>query len=273
MMKTRHFLLFLLLSGAFVLSSALHRSAFSQEDDWLEFYYIEPTPERFVEEMKAWASDGTLDNEFARPALISFLSRIIRENRDQIRNWYTELAGLTPEQKQVLHTAMLFARVSEADEIMTETFGKQYHEQRVETQKILEMPLDKASTMDMLWGFFYATGSETPIRRIILSFRFEEAPDDPDGVEVPKGYLPLYKDLPNFAFDSLVANAERHPRLIDILEKLLREDTSLLQEEKRAVYDVLSEMKPGTYPPIDWQKVDEERRMLEELEEIEKESI
>lgn len=222
-----------------------------EERDWLEYYYQDPAPDRFVSQMKDWAEDGTLDNDYAKPALIAFLSRVIRENRDEIAGWYEELKGLSPGQKQVLHTAMLYARISEADEIMSEVFGKRYDEQKTETTKILEMPLDKEATLDMLWGFFYATGSEHAVRRVVLSFRFVDAPDNPDGVDVPKGHVPLYKALPTMAFDSLLANAERHPRVREILEGFLENDDSLVKAEREGVYDILSAIDPEKYPPID----------------------
>lgn len=222
-----------------------------EERDWLEYYYQNPSPDRFVSEMKDWAEDGTLDNEYAKPAMIAFLSQVIRNNRGEIAGWYEALSGLSIEQKQVLHTAMLYSRISEADEIMQSIFGKRYDEQKLETGKILEMPLDKESTIDMLWGFFYATGSEHAVRRVVLSFRFLEAPERPDGVDVPEGYQPLYKALPVFASNSLIANAERHPRVKEILEGFLENDDSLIAPEKNGVYDVLSEVDPDKYPPVD----------------------
>lgn len=212
------------------------------ERDWLEFYYESPTPDRFIPQMKDWAEDGTLDNDHAKPALIAFISQLIRQNREKLPDWYSGLAGLDPKQKQVMHTAMLFSRTEEADAILTEEFGQVYEDQKAETKKILEMPLDQRDTVDMLWGFYYATGSPEPIRRLILCFRFEDAPDKPDGVDVPEGYAPLYKELPEFAHNSLVANGERHPRLVEILKVLLEKDESFLEMEKAGVRAVLEEL-------------------------------
>jgi hypothetical protein len=96
--------------------------------------------------------------------------------------------------------------------------------------------------MDMLWGFFYATGSPEPIRRLIVAFRFKDAPERPEGVEVPEGYVPLYKDLPEFVHHSLIANGERHPRLVEILKVLLEKDESFLETEKAGVRAVLEEL-------------------------------
>jgi len=101
----------------------------------------------------------------------------------------------------------------------------------------------------MLWGYFYATGSESAVRRVVIAFRFRDAPDKPPGVDVPDGYVPIYKELPHFAFESLLANAERHPRVVAILREILEKDTTLMDAEKEGVYAVLSEIDPKTYPP------------------------
>lgn len=219
------------------------------EKDWLEFYYENPRPEKFVEMMKDYAEDGTLENENAAPALIGFTSQVIRQNRDKLKEWYDALSGLSPEQKMILHTAMLYSRTTEADELMISMFGQQFEKQKVETQKILEMPLDKQNTIDMLWGFFYATGSEHAIRRVILCMRFDEAPEQPEGVKVPEGFEPLYAQLPAAAVNMLIANGERHPRVLEICERLYKEDDSLVPAEKRLLFKVLAELKPDAYPP------------------------
>lgn len=245
-------LLFRLLTFIFLVSVMNPVLVHSEEEkDYLEFYYQDPQPELFVEQMKNWAKDGTLENPHARPALIAFISQVIRANRELLGDWFVALSGLTPDQKKVLFTGMLYSRTTEADKLLTDTFGEKYTEQKVETNKILELRLDKENTLDMLWGFFYATGSENAVRRLVECFRFANAPDNPEGVDVPQGYKPLYKQLPDFAFRSLCANGERHPRVVEILEKLLKEDKSLSRIEKEGVYDVLSELNPDKYPFVD----------------------
>jgi len=217
--------------------------------DWLEYYFEHPTPDQFVSEMKKWSADGTLKNKAALPALIAFTSQLIQQNPEKLTDWYEKLAGLTPDEKSVFHTAMLLSRTKEADELMRKQFGRVYDEQKRETQKILELPLDKKTTLDMLWGFYYATGSEQAIRRIILCFRFLDAPKHPDGVKVPPGYVPLYKELPQAAYVSLASNCERHPSLIKMCQKIYTKDDSLVPSEKQELYDLLSEFLPKKYPP------------------------
>lgn len=235
----------------FIWVPLVHGSALAAQDsgaadgaerDWLESYYEAPTPDRFLSQMKDWAEDGTLENDHAKPALIAFISQLIRQNQEKLEEWYAGLAGLDPAQMQVMHTAMLFSRTAEADRVLEEQFGQAYEDQKAETKKILEMPLDQTGAMDMLWGFFYATGSPEPIRRLIVAFRFIDAPERPEGVMVPEGYVPLYKELPEFAHHSLVANGKRHPRIVEILQLLIEKDESLLEVERAGVRKVLEEL-------------------------------
>lgn len=236
-----------------ILAAPAQESAISSEGaaEWLEFYYLEPEPEKFVQRMRDWAADGTLENEAARPALIAFISQLIRANRNRLDEWYDRLRDLPPGQVQVLHTAMLLSRTGEADRIMKKRFGAQYEAQKKQTSKILDMPLDARPTIDMLWGFYYATGSAKAIRRVVLCFRLREAPANPEGVDIPEGYQPYYKVLPDIARASLLANAKRHPRVEAILETFYREDKSLVAPEKEGIREILAELNPGEYPETD----------------------
>ncbi len=224
-------------------------NAVETEKDWLEFYYENPTPERFVEEVKGFAEDGLLTDDNVRPALIGFMCRVIRENKTKLADWYSELQGLSQEQMQTMHTAMLYSRTKEADAILLQRFGKNFQDQKVELPEILKMPLDKIQTLDMLWGYFYATGSQSAIRRMVIAFRFEDAPDRPEGIDIPEGHRAFYKELPIDVANMLVANGERHPKLVEILVDLYENDKTILPIEKRWLYDVLAILDPKKYPP------------------------
>ncbi len=230
--------------------------------EWLEGYYLNPTPNRFVPQMKAWAEDGTLKNQVAQPALIGFMSQLMRQNRDQILPWTEELnAELTPEDMVVYHTALVFSRTGQADELIKKALGDQWRSFE-RPSKILELTLNEPPTMNMLWGYFYATGSESAIRRIIHGFRYEDAPLAPEGAKIPEGYQPYYVELPELARSSLWYNMQKQPKVVEILEKFHQRDATLLEAEKRNVYDLLAFHNPEKYPP----------RKVEEKEEGEAEA-
>lgn len=219
----------------------------STDGDWLEYYYLDPKPEEFVAKMKDWARDGTLRNQGAQPALIAFVSQLMRQNRDQIRFWWSDLQGLSPENSVVLRMGLLFSRTAEADEILSELTGKNPTEDS-RPPKILDAPLGTTATIDMLWGFYYATGSENPIRRLLKCFIMEDAPKKPEGLKMPQGAVPYYTQLPRMAYVSLITNMERHPELVRICEEIYQAPEELHSTEKENLYDLLSEIKPDKYP-------------------------
>ncbi|MCB1065186.1 MAG: hypothetical protein KDN20_20005 [Verrucomicrobiae bacterium] len=220
-----------------------------EEPDWLENYYLDPTPEQFVEKMREYSQDGTLVNEEARGALVGFISQLIRQNRDKIDDWYTALSGLTPEEKQVLHTAMLFSHTEESKAILKLEFDEKFETEKEELPKILELKLDEVRTLDMLWGFFYATGSENAIRRIIACFQFADTKVDPNSAKIPEGYSPLSEQLPEAAAWSLKSNAIRHEKVKDICFKLYGEKKTLSPTEKSLLREkVLSGFLPEDTP-------------------------
>jgi hypothetical protein len=224
----------------------------TEERDWLEFYYEKPTPEQFVERIREFSQDGTLLNERARPALIGFLSQVIRQNREKVAEWHGALRGLSPEEMQIINTAMLYARISEADEILKEQLGEEeFTKAQEEAPKILEMKLAQKQTLDMLWGYYYATGSEAAIRRIVSCFIYEDAPENPEFAKIPDGFKPFYAELPDGAAWTLVSNASRHPKVMTILQDLDKKEDDLTPTERRLLRDkVFAELAaPPTEPP------------------------
>lgn len=230
-----------------IISAQLMASAEEKSKDWLEFYYLNPKPDEFISQMEAWQKEGVLRDFNVQPVLIAFISQLMRENREKIQPWWLSLKEMAPEDRAVFGAALLFARVGEADVIVEDALGKKFDDEE-RPPKILEIPLDKTSTLDMLWGFYYATGSESAVRRIVKSFLYEAAPLKPQGVKIPEGYIPFYTELPRLAYESMHSNMLRHEALVLICEKILESDQSLTPPEKSNLYDLLSEVKPEKYP-------------------------
>lgn len=233
----------------FVTTLFFGQSIWAEEEvkDWLEFYYEEPKPAEFMAQMKLWERDGLLRDHNVQPTLIAFSSQVMRQNREKIQPWWVKLKDMEREDRAVYTTALLFARVSEADAIIKDAMGDKYSEFEA-PPKILEIPLDKEGTVNMLWGFYYATGSTNAIKRILKCFLFENAPTNPEGVDIPEGYQPYYLELPRLAYISLRSNMERHPKLVTICEEIYATDKKLKKAEKTNLYDLLSEVKPDKYP-------------------------
>ncbi|MEO0414705.1 MAG: hypothetical protein AAF226_07115 [Verrucomicrobiota bacterium] len=221
------------------------------EPDWLESYYLDPKPDEFMTHLKQWAEDGVLQNHQSQPALIAFISQLMRQNRDKIESWTKSLEGMDEKDAVAYGVALMMSRTKEADAIIKQNLGADAPKNLQRPPKFLEMPLRTPATIDMLWGFFYATGNEQALRRISLCFIYEGMTDKPEGFEIPEGQTPIYKHLPEVAFISLSANAKRHPKVLEALEKFVAEPAhyELHALELENLNLILSQVAPDKYPP------------------------
>lgn len=215
------------------------------DHDWLTFYYQNPEPDKLVEQIRKWSDGRILSDERVRPALVGFLSQVFRQNRDKIKKWYLDISDLPPEDMQTIRLALIFSRTTEGDEIIKEGDGGAILEKR--PPKVLEMSMVQLPTFDMLWGYFYATGSEEVIKRMIFLFRYEEM-DLSAEADIPEGYSPITEQLPEAAHWALVSNAESHPVVLQLLEQYYQTAGALNPIEKKGVRAVLSELLPKKYP-------------------------
>lgn len=225
---------------ALCLLSPFLSAAFSEEkapakgDDWLTFYYRDPQPDQVVAQLKAWSSEGTLQNENARAPLTGFLSQVFRQNADQIENWYTQLKGLPEGDLQFIILTMWISGTEESKKLIQKEHPGLFDKKN--PPDILTIKLDSAATLDLLWGYYFATGDSKALRRVVAMFKFADASEKVKGL--PEGRVPLYTMLPEAAKWSLSSNAERHPRILKDCKKMLT-DGQLSATEKKWLSETL----------------------------------
>ncbi len=219
------------------------------QSEYLSRYPQHRQSSRIADFVIALSRDGVLEDDRARATVVGFLAQIFRQERQSIGLWYDAwLRGLPPRHLKVIHSAMLYSRTGEADALMLRLFGDHYRQQKTEVKKILEMPIDSVLTLPMLWGFYYATESETALRRVVLCFRLEAAPEKLEGFETPEGFTPYYQLLPDLAFEGLIDAAREHPPVLDTLKAFLEQaeagekpaDEFLTDQEKAGIERVMA---------------------------------
>ena len=89
-------------------------------DDWLTYYYRDPRPDQLVAQLKAWSSEGTLQDDNARAPLTGFLSQVFRQNTDQIENWYSRIIDLPKADLQFITIAIWMANTKESKRLLKE---------------------------------------------------------------------------------------------------------------------------------------------------------
>jgi len=223
--KTMKHAIFLLL--------VLSASAFAADqkagmDDWLTFYYQHPQPERFVAEVHALSKSAVFSKESARPPMLAFLGRVMAQNPDKITGWMTALGDLPAKDLEVLYAAVWFSETEEGNRYLESNGIKGFAGKT--PPEILKMEIDSPAVIDMLWGWFYATGQEEAVRRVVSALNLSQYEGAFDKFKTsPKTEQNKREAFNDMAFRSagwsLTTNCELHPKVLEICEKLYQGDT------------------------------------------------
>jgi len=222
------FLFVLLFVSTFLFVSLLCAETQPGIDEWLSFYYTHPQPECFVEQIRAMSKAGYFEKDASRPPLLAFLGRVMAQNPDKIGAWMAALADLPVNDRDVLNTALWFSGTKEGARFLEVNGIRQFAGKT--PPDILNMEIDSPAVLDMLWAWFFATGREEAIRRIVSAMnlsRYEGALDRYK--TAPKTEQARREAFMDSAYRSagwsLANNCRLHPRVREICEKLYREDS------------------------------------------------
>ena len=217
--------------------------------DWMMFYYKNPAPEQLVAEVRAMTKAGALKDPNAQPPTVAFLSRVMAKNPTKINKWLEELGDLEKNERSVVFAAAWYSDTDEARAFFKKKGLQDYLDQ--EAPAILEMEVKDPSTLDMLWGYFMATGDEAPIRRIISAFALSK---HAGAVERFKDSAKTEEDRKAAYFDatfqsaqwSLESNCRQHPLVLKHAEAIFA-DPKLPKDQSLWLGVVLSKVKPEKY--------------------------
>jgi len=160
----------------FSLSARSDDSAKAREElgRWIMTYYQHPEPAQLVDRVQGMSKLGMLfdPRPTARPdANVMFLGKIMAANPNKISPWMKALAGLSVSEMTVLKRAVWYSGTPEGKTWL------QQHGEGALAEGPRPMLLDENPVMslephhlDALWEWFFATGDEKPVGRIVSLF-------------------------------------------------------------------------------------------------------
>ncbi len=195
-------------------------------------YYQHPEPDKFVEIVKNLVLFERIRG--SRPDQnVMFLGKIMAQNPVKVAGWMDALGfldDLAPRDAAVMHRAAWYSGTVEA-KVWLKAHGHADLAQQGPPPLLDNAPMAfEPYHLDMLWEWFFATGEDAPVRRIIGCFRFAPAAPLPDSLELPQqpaattdrvaGEIAQanYR-LAHAAVWSTTANAVTHQRVFDLLQK------------------------------------------------------
>ena len=195
-------------------------------------YYQHPAPDKFVDMVKSLVLLEKMRGN--RPDQnVMFLGKIMAQNPAKIAGWMDELAfleDLMPNDAAVLQRAAWYSGTIEA-KAWLKAHGHADLAAKEPPPLLGSTPMTlEPYHLDMLWEWFFATGEDAPVRRIIALFRLAPSAPLPNSLELPqqpaatadRGASEI--SLANFrivhaAVWSTASNAATHQRVWDLLQK------------------------------------------------------
>ncbi|MBM4002970.1 MAG: hypothetical protein FJ295_06720 [Planctomycetes bacterium] len=203
---------------------------------WVMSFYRHPEPDQITRRVRQMAELKLLRGN--RPeAYEMFLGQVMRANPDKIADWLDELNDLPVVDRAVVHRAAWVSQTDEAKKWLLD-HGKVELSRRAPPPIVAGGPMAfEPYHLDQLWEWFFATGDDKPVRRIVDFFQI--APSDPQPGEMPSPPEDTTNRaaMANFriarpAIISAVSLAIQHDRVLEILKEC--EKDPMLKDRARA---------------------------------------
>jgi len=186
--------------------------------DWVTDYYLDPKPDEFAKNVQELENQGIFEKENAQWPVVSFLSQVMAANPSQVGEWMAFSETLNEPSIGALRLAAWYSHTS--------TAKKYFHSKELtnyiqnEAPNILELEVNNPTVLDMLWGYFFATGEIEPLERISKALELSKYTDAVDSykesqkTEEDKKNLYLGVTFQS-AMWSIESNCKNHPLVLE----------------------------------------------------------
>lgn len=153
---------------------------------WINNYRLEPEPQHLPAAVKAMAVLGLLRDPDTAGVYIGFAAGVLAGNPDKAGTLAAAMFPLPPEDQGLVVKAIAYSGSPEWKQTLT-AFIEQMPARRKLIDKYLfgkepllfDMGLDSGpAAIDALWGYYFATGSERPVKRIITALAWSAEKSD-----------------------------------------------------------------------------------------------
>ena len=147
---------------------------------WIDGYRLDPEPKRMPEAVKSLSRLGLFRDPDAAGVFIGFMAGVLNSNPDKAQSFVTQMFPMPPEDQSAIIKAIAYSGLPNWQDLMVK------FEERMPARKVMidsylqgkakvlhDLPLeDGPAPIDTLWGYYFATGSLEPVRRIISALKW-----------------------------------------------------------------------------------------------------
>ena len=169
--------------------------AFAKSEDllvWMNTYRQTSEPERLPAAVKAMVSTGVTKDMDQAGVYVGFTAGVLGSNPDRAEKLISDMFPLEPADQVLLIRAIAYSGLPDWKELMGK-FVERMPARKVLIEKYLfqgkptlsDLPFeDNAATLDINWGYYFATGSEAPLQRILGALAWSLDRDDVDKLTI-----------------------------------------------------------------------------------------
>jgi hypothetical protein len=233
---------------------------FSQPEQilrWINSYRLKPEPERLPEAVKAMSALGVLRELDSAGVYVGFTAGVLGANPARAEKLVTAMFPMRPEDQVLIVRAIAYSELPDWKGLLGK-FIERMPARKVlidrhlfgKAPTLMELRLDSGpAALDALWGYYFATGSAKPIRRIVTALPWSMERNDVD--KLTTGSMVKL---------TLAVNATRDQELLSILQDEVRRQPKEVVIPLRQVIEAAETYETGKIRKEALASIDEIKR-------------
>jgi hypothetical protein len=233
---------------------------FSQPEQilrWINSYRLKPEPERLPEAVKAMSALGVLRELDSAGVYVGFTAGVLGANPARAEKLVTAMFPMRPEDQVLIVRAIAYSDLPDWKGLLGK-FIERMPARKVlidrhlfgKAPTLMELRLDSGpAALDALWGYYFATGSAKPIRRIVTALPWSMERNDVD--KLTTGSMVKL---------TLAVNATRDQELLSILQDEVRRQPKEVVIPLRQVIEAAETYETGKIRKEALASIDEIKR-------------
>jgi hypothetical protein len=261
-------LLALALPAQVLAGSALPRVASPDQIQlFINTYRKHPEPKLLPPAVRAMAELGLLSDEEPAAVYIGFIAGVLGDNQLKAEKLVSAMLPLPADAQAVVVRAIAYSGLPNWRGILND-FVWRMPERKVLIDKLvttrppllMDMPVSEGRTLDMLWGFYLATGSYQPVQRVVSALPWAADRDDLDRLVV--GSMAKWTLASNAAKDQQLLKLLKEERKVasvkvgkplqDVIDAVEIAETGKIKKEALAAIDELKIKGPASKRTMAW---------------------
>ena len=221
------------------------QAAFSKGDEllkWINGYKQKPEPKRLPQAVKAMSNFGLLKDMDQAGIYIGFTAGVLGANPDDAEKLVEQMFPLDPQDQVLVIKAIAYSGLQNWKELLTK-FVERMPARKVLIDKYLfaKKPVladlsiaEDQSAIDINWGYYFATGSEPPIKRILTALGWSSDKNEVDKLTI--GAMAKW---------TVAQNASRDPELLALLKADVATETPEVRAPLNEVIEAAETLELG----------------------------